>query len=97
MAVYVDDMRAGFGSMVMSHMIADSTVELLAMADLIGVQRKWMQKGNTWEEHFDVCQSKRAAAVRHGAQQITLRELAKILTERRRVERPEETHNGTER
>ena len=43
MAVYVDNMQAQFGRMKMCHMIADSTEELLAMADRIGVARKWIQ------------------------------------------------------
>lgn len=75
MAVYVDDMKAAFGSMIMCHMWADSDAELLAMADRIGVQRKWIQGHQTlsfgkhrnasWV-HFDT-QSKRALAVRAGA------------------------------
>jgi hypothetical protein len=75
-SVYVDDMRAGFGRMVMCHMIADTTDELLAMADRIGVQRKWLQKAGTSQEHFDICLSKRAKAVAAGAAEITLRDLA---------------------
>ena len=42
MSVYVDNMQAPFGNMVMCHMWADTDDELLAMADAIGVQRKWI-------------------------------------------------------
>lgn len=54
MAVYVDDMKAPFGRMVMCHMLADTTNELLAMADKIGVARKWIQHPGTAKEHFDI-------------------------------------------
>jgi hypothetical protein len=37
MSVYVDDMGAPYRGMIMFHMIADSSAELLAMADKIGV------------------------------------------------------------
>lgn len=75
MAVYVDDMRAPFGNMVMCHMWADTREELFAMADRIGVQRRWFQRPSSvklpgmdasWE-HFDIAQSKRALAIRFGA------------------------------
>lgn len=67
MSVYVDNMRAQFGRMVMCHMMADTTEELLAMADKIGVQRKWIQYPGTSREHFDIALSKRALAIQHGA------------------------------
>jgi hypothetical protein len=38
--VYVDNMNAHFGDMIMCHMVADSNDELLAMADRIGVKRR---------------------------------------------------------
>lgn len=83
MAVYVDNMRAGYGRMVMCHMIADSREELLAMVDRIGVDRKWIQHADTHLEHFDIALSKRALAVRHGAIEVTKRELAAKIRERR--------------
>lgn len=88
MSVYVDSMKAPFGRMVMCHMIADTTAELLAMADAIGVARKWLQKPGTMYEHFDVCLSKRALAVKHGAKEITLREAGDILQARRAAGMP---------
>jgi len=83
MSVYVDDMRAQFGSLVMCHMVADSHEELVAMADRIKVQQKWIQKAGTIYEHFDICLSKRALAVKLGARQITMKELGRMLHGRR--------------
>lgn len=83
MSVYVDSMNAAFGRMVMCHMIADSSEELLAMADRIGVARKWLQDAGTHREHFDICLSKRARAVKAGAVEISWTDLAVRLHERR--------------
>ncbi|AEI76518.1 hypothetical protein CNE_1c11630 [Cupriavidus necator N-1] len=83
MTVYVDDMEASYGRMVMCHMLADTTEELLAMADKIGVQRKWMQKAGTHHEHFDIANSKRALAIAHGAVEIDRAGLVEILRNRR--------------
>lgn len=80
--VYVDDMQASFGRMTMCHMMADSTDELLEMADKIGVARKWIQHAGTNREHFDVCLSRRALAVKHGAVEITQRELVLKMREK---------------
>ena len=77
MTVYVDDMRAPFGRMIMCHMIADTSDELHAMARSIGVQRKWCQYPGTYKEHYDICLSKRQRAVDSGAVEITWSELAR--------------------
>lgn len=83
MAVYVDDMRAPFGRMVMCHMVADSTEELLAMADTIGVARRWIQSAGTPKEHFDIALSKRALAVLAGAIEVDKAGLVAVLRRKR--------------
>jgi len=88
--VYVDDMAAPYRGMKMCHMLADSTEELLAMADRIGVARKWLQKAGTVYEHFDICLSKKALAVAAGAREITQKETGRIIHARR-----EAKANGT--
>ena len=89
MTIYVDDMRARFGRMVMCHMIADTEAELHAMADKIGIARRWYQG-----DHYDIALSKRALAVRHGAVEVTLRQLACMAAYRKRyggvLPKPEE-------
>lgn len=82
MPVYVDDIYAEFRNMKMCHLIADSTDELLAMVDKIGVQRKWIQYPNTSHEHFDICSSKRRLAIRHGTIEISQIELARKIKEK---------------
>lgn len=75
MSVYVDNARHHFGRMIMCHMWADTRDELFAMADKIGVQRKWFQRPanvdlpgmNASWEHFDIAISKRNLAISLGA------------------------------
>lgn len=83
MTVYVDNMRASYGRMKMCHMIADSTDELLAMADKIGVARKWLQKAGTAHEHFDIALTKRDLAVKNGAVEVSMMDLGRIIRARR--------------
>lgn len=91
MSVYVDDMRAAFGRMVMCHMIADTEDELHSMADDIGVLRKWYQG-----DHYDICLAKRKLAVSKGAIPVSRMELGrKVIAERRR-KRIRMSHNGQE-
>jgi Protein of unknown function (DUF4031) len=72
--IFVDDMRARLGRMIMCHMIADSEAELHAMAERIGIPRRSYQG-----DHYDISRSKRAMAVRAGAREVTLRQLAAML------------------
>lgn len=73
--VYIDNMNAPYGRMKMCHMIADTTEELLAMADKIGVARKFLQKAGTYQEHIDICLAKKREALGLGAVEITKRHL----------------------
>ena len=84
MTVYVDDMEAAFGRMIMCHMIADTHRELVEMADRIGVARKWIQHPGTAGEHFDICKSARAAAVELGAVEITWEKCGEMTYQRRK-------------
>jgi hypothetical protein len=83
MSVYVDDMKAPFGKMIMCHMIADSREELDQMADSIGVKRKWIQYPNTPKEHYDICLSMRVKAVNLGAIEITWARTVQMIKERK--------------
>ncbi len=85
--VYVDDMAQPYGRLVMYHMLADSSEELLAMADKIGVARRWLQRPGEPGEHFDVCQTKRALAVKAGAVEITWRQAGEMTFARARAAR----------
>lgn len=86
MTVYVDDMRRPFGRFRVSHMLADTTAELDQMADTIGVDRHHKQHAGTWQEHYDVADTKRALALKAGAVPITMRQAGEILERKRKAE-----------
>lgn len=86
MTVYVDDMEAEFHpphaphlTYVMCHMIADTDAELHAMADAIGVERRWHQAPPRHTSHYDITKGKRKLAIRHGAVQITWRQAGAMM------------------
>lgn len=83
MSVYVGTARWPFGRMLMCHMFADSTGELLEMADRIGVQRKWIQKAGTPDEHFDIAKTKRSLAVNCGAVEVDDRTMVELFRRKR--------------
>lgn len=80
MAVYVDSAFTPYKSQrmrgrtyLMSHMMADTMEELHEMAERIGVRRVHFQG-----DHYDICKSKRQAAIDAGAQVVTSRELVML-------------------
>lgn len=80
MAVYVDDMRCPVGRLILCHMVGDSEPELHAMADRIGLPRRY------WDgDHYDICLAKRKLAVKAGAIEITKRQAARLLRIERRA------------
>ncbi len=80
--VYIDNMNAPYRGMKMCHMIADTNQELVEMADKIGVQRKWIQDPGTYNEHFDICQAKKAKALQFGAEEVSMMALGRMLVKR---------------
>ena len=77
MTVYVDKANIKYGRMIMCHMLSESLDELHAMADIIGVNRKWFQH-QTRTPHYDICLAKKKLALQHGAKEITRQEVAKL-------------------
>ena len=77
--------------MVMCHMLADTSAELMAMARTIGVNPKWIQCEGTHREHFDVCLAKRALAVKAGALELGYVDLCVFLNRKRKES---EARNG---
>ena len=60
----------------MSHMMADTLDELHAMAATLGLKREWFQD-HPRHPHYDICQSKRAQAIKLGAVPMTSLDLVK--------------------
>lgn len=79
MTVYVDSERNLYRHMLMSHMVADTLDELHDMAQRIGLQRRWFQTSNNGTPHYDVCQSKRALAIKLGAKEIDRRQMVQFV------------------
>lgn len=75
-AVYVDECVWPFRRMLMCHMLADRLDDLHAMADQIGVARRWFQ-GRRYP-HYDICKTKRALAVKLGAIEIDRRQFVRL-------------------
>jgi hypothetical protein len=95
MAVYVDSARIPYGRMKMCHMLADTIEELHAMADAIGLKREWFQ-GDSSAPHYDVCWTKRGAALLRGALPADRKKVVELVRKHRGGEesRPECVYVG---
>lgn len=76
--VYVDAAIWPYGRMTMCHMLADNLEDLHAMADKIGVARRWFQNKPEFP-HYDICKAKRAMAVQIGAVEIDRRQFVALV------------------
>lgn len=76
--VYVDRAQHRYGRMIMCHMLADTIPELHAMADRIGVKRKWFQSDSS-TPHYDICKKKRELAIKFGAVDADRRKVVELI------------------
>ena len=87
MATYVDEMRPTVQSgrwpySSSCHLLADTLDELHECADSIGLKREWFQDGTL--PHYDLVRSKRREAIRLGAIELSIRQVAERITHARR-------------
>jgi hypothetical protein len=59
------------------HLVADTLEELHAMAKAIGMKREWFQDGRI--PHYDLTETRRAAAVKRGTRELTRREFSDLV------------------
>jgi Protein of unknown function (DUF4031) len=83
---YVDTVRsypgAGLRYTRFCHLLADTPDELHAMADALGIPRRFYQD-HPWRWHHDLPEHLRERAVELGAQELTLREVGALLARRK--------------
>ena len=77
-SVYVDAAIWPYGRMTMCHMLADNLADLHAMADRIGVARRWFQNKPGFP-HYDICKAKRALAVQFGAVEVDRKQFVALV------------------
>ena len=80
--IFVDDMRYPHGRMKMSHLIADTPVELRTIANQLGLSQHIQYEG-TAKEHLDVSMSKRREAIALGALPVRGRKIVEIVRRKR--------------
>ena len=91
MTCYVDTVReypdAGLRFIAYCHLLADTRDELHAMADELGIPRRYFQD-HPWRWHHDLPAPLRSRAVELGAREVTMHEVGALLRQRRAAVRP---------
>ena len=85
MSLYVDHARLPYRRMLMSHLLADTSEELRKAEKLLGLPTNSVQYLGTPKEHLDVCESKRATAIKMGAIEVTSKELVLLIRKKRKA------------
>lgn len=65
------------------HLLADTVAELHVFAARIGMKREWFQGKKT--PHYDLTESRRAAAVALGARELSRREVVAFIRAQRGI------------
>lgn len=86
MSVYVDPLiewgrRPGWPYNESCHLMADTDEELHAFAERLGLKRSWAQQMDhprQHHHHYDLTKNKRAQAVKLGAVEVSIYEMADI-------------------
>jgi hypothetical protein len=85
-ACYVDTVRsypsAGLRFSDYCHLLADSRDELHAMADQLGIPRRFFQD-HPWRWHHDLPAHLRPLAIEYGALEVTMHDVGVLLRARR--------------
>ncbi len=98
MTIYIDDMRrpARVGPVdgVWSHLLSDlpgaaGRGELLAFAERLGIEARWIQNPGTATEHFDVTEPTRQRALALGAVPIRYGRAVAAITRAKRAAPPD--------
>ena len=85
--VYIDNAQIPYGRMLMSHMIADTEHELLAMCKKINLDHRHYQKESS-TPHFDVSKAYREKAIKEGA--ISIEDKRKFVKKLKEIRRGQE-------
>ncbi len=81
--VYVDDTQERYRGKVLCYMVADTEAEMHAMAQLIGVRRRWCRT-DLYGPLYRICRAMKARAIRNGAKEVTQREFVQIVRRSKR-------------
>ncbi|MCW2540725.1 MAG: hypothetical protein JWN95_2450 [Frankiales bacterium] len=90
MSCYVDSLRAypdaGLRHTHFCHLLADEAGELHAMADALGMPRRFFQE-HPWRWHYDLPAPMRAEAIELGAREVDMHFIGLLLRNRRSAAR----------